>query len=71
MVFLARKEIFRPLDLKVILALLWEGAFARKVTSFLLTLAIVLKTQRCRLIYESGGAHTHEKGLAVRFRVYL
>ena len=53
MVFLARKEIFRPLDLKVILALLWEGALARKETRFLLALTIILKTQRCWLIYES------------------
>jgi len=36
--------MFRPFDWKVILALLWEGAFARNETSFLLTLAIVLKT---------------------------
>lgn len=54
MVFLARKETFRPFDLKVILALLWVGALARKVTSFLLAMTIVLKTQRCWLLYESA-----------------
>ena len=54
MVFLARKETLRPFDLKLILALLWVGALARKVTSFLLTLTIVLKTQRCWLLNESA-----------------